>query len=374
VNRSKLSLRRPLAVLGAAVLGAAAALALASPASAHYSAVAGSYHCLEETGQWDITWTVTSQMHFSATKFKLTRVNLTPAGTTVTNIAESQGDDYPYDTDEVLYGHQLVPGDTDQATLAVKAAWNDGYAEDKAQRAKVKLKGTCEKKTTPPTTAPPAPDVTAPEAAFAPACDGSVKVTLINGEDATVPVDLTVTAKGFEKTYSIEPNGKKDDIVVPVGAGAITVTEKGKTEPVTKPYTWERPEDCGEPSLAYAATCDEFAFEVTNPEDGAPITVTFTPSTGEPQTIDVAPGAVETVTFPGTEGLTVTPSADGMTGEPIAWEPEDCEAAPPTGGGGGELPETGIAAGAIAGGAAVLLAIGAVLYFLARRRRVTFTA
>ena len=44
------------------------------------------------------------------------------------------------------------------------------------------------------------------------------------------------------------------------------------------------------------------------------------------------------------------------------------------GGGGGDLPLTGSAATNIAAGAGVLLAVGAALFFMARRRRVTFTA
>jgi LPXTG-motif cell wall-anchored protein len=48
--------------------------------------------------------------------------------------------------------------------------------------------------------------------------------------------------------------------------------------------------------------------------------------------------------------------------------------APPGGGGGGDLPVTGAAVGGIVGAAAVLLAIGAGLFLLARRRRINFTA
>jgi hypothetical protein len=376
VNRKKLSLRRPLGILGATILGVTAAVALASPASAHHSTVAGSTWCNPETGNWDITWTVNSYAPADVERFQLTSVELTPAGTTVTNIAaSSDSDDFPYHTDATLYGHQLLPGDTDatEATLAVKAKWSNGFEEETGSKGTVKIEGTCKKKDTPPpTTPPPAPDVTDANATFAPACDGTVEVTLINGDDATVPVELTVSAKGFTQTHTVEPKSEKTGIIVPAGAGAITVTEKGKDTPVTKPFTWERPEDCGEPTLAYASTCEEFLFEVTNPKDGAPITVTFTPSTGDAQTITVAPGDVEVVKFPASEGLTVTPSAEGTEGEPLAWEPE--ESCGGGGGGGPELPVTGVAAGGIAGGALVLLAIGAVLFFMARRRRMTFTA
>ena len=51
-------------------------------------------------------------------------------------------------------------------------------------------------------------------------------------------------------------------------------------------------------------------------------------------------------------------------------QPEDCD----NSGGGGGLPLTGAAAGSIAGGAGAMLAIGAVLFLMARRRKVKFTA
>lgn len=47
---------------------------------------------------------------------------------------------------------------------------------------------------------------------------------------------------------------------------------------------------------------------------------------------------------------------------------------PAPGGGGGGLPNTGTAVGGIVGVAAVLLAAGVVLFLLARRRRIRFTA
>jgi LPXTG-motif cell wall-anchored protein len=45
-----------------------------------------------------------------------------------------------------------------------------------------------------------------------------------------------------------------------------------------------------------------------------------------------------------------------------------------TNGSGGGLPVTGAAAGTIAGAAALLLVVGAVLFVMSRRRKVKFTA
>ena len=102
--------------------------------------------------------------------------------------------------------------------------------------------------------------------------------------------------------------------------------------------------------------------------------------------LTVAPGESKTVSFPASEGLTVSPSfadpahAMSIAAAPleakddslgsIPWEqPEGCDE-----GTGGGLPVTGAAAGGIAAGAAVLLAAGAVLFVMARRRRIRFPA
>ncbi|SDY55376.1 LPXTG-motif cell wall anchor domain-containing protein [Micromonospora pattaloongensis] len=386
--RPKLSLRRPLAVVGAAIVGLTAAVAMQSPASAHYSVPKGTAICDTTTGEWVVTWTVESKVHFDSTHFALHHVAVTPQGTTVEGIPVTQErNKYPHSVNDKLTGTQRVAGDARQATLATKAKWNDGYREQEAQRSKVTFEGKCEKETVPspePTQSPePTPEptatpqeptpVTTPTAAFASDCEGAVTVTLSNGADANTAVKLTVKAKDFNETYEIAPNSSKNDIVVPAGAGAITVTEGEKS--VGEPYTWQKPENCvkpGEPTGGFESTCDELVFMIANPENGKAVTVTFTPNKGEAKTVTVEPGKTETVKFPAEEGLTVTPSGDGLDEvAPIAWEkPADCGGT----GGGGALPVTGAAAGTIAGGAALLLIIGGVLFFIARRRKVTFTA
>ena len=50
--RSKLSLRRPLAVLGAAALGLGAATMVASPASAHHPTIYGTYCKIQNTNKY----------------------------------------------------------------------------------------------------------------------------------------------------------------------------------------------------------------------------------------------------------------------------------------------------------------------------------
>jgi hypothetical protein len=185
-----------------------------------------------------------------------------------------------------------------------------------------------------------------------------------------------VTATGFKQTYTLEPGTKKDDITVPAGAGKITVTEAGKDAPIGT-YTWEDPGTCaepGEPEGSVEFTCDEMIFTVSNPKDGETVTITFTPNTGEPQTLVVEPGQTKQAKFPASEGLKVTASAEGIDDETFAWEqPEGCEEGGGGGGDDGDLPVTGVAATGIAAGALVLLAVGGMLFMIARRRRTTFT-
>jgi LPXTG-motif cell wall-anchored protein len=351
VNRKKLSLRRPIAMVGAAVLGLAAAVALSSPASAHHPIVSGEGGCIEN-GQWEAVWTVVNSEDDLEGKI----VKVEPAA--VEGIAE--GVTLPASVDGQLTGKQIVPAATTSVTLKVKVKWKRGdniitkWAEGEAKPRK-----GCGQK---------------PEAAFQPECDGSVVVTLDNSKGAH-KVNLTVSAKDFTETVEVPAGETKGGIVVPPGAGEITVSKMDK---VIKKYTWENPGDCGEPKGGVESTCDELIFTLENPKDGRTVTITFTPNKGEAQTLTVAPGETKQAKFAAFEGLEVKATAEGAGEEVFAWEkPDDCETPPPPPGGGGggpELPKTGVAAGGIAGGALVLLAIGAVLFFVARRRRMRFTA
>lgn len=371
MNRSKLSLRRPLTLLGAAVLGAAAAVAIASPASAHHSEVAGKAVCDTTTGEWVVTWKVTSVAPPGVERYKLIKADLTPAGSTVTNIAVSTGDQYPYEVSKPIVGEQRVPGSARTASLTVQAQWKKNrsdFVEHKPSTGTVTLGGKCEEDK---------PAVTAPTASFASDCEGAVTVTLANGKEATKAVELAVKAKGFEQKYTLEPGDSKADIVVPAGAGKIVVTERGKDTPVGT-YTWKQPEACaepGEPEGAVEFTCDEMIFTITNPADGETVTVVFKPSTGEPQTLVVKPGETKQAKFAASEGFTVTATTGDGEEETFAWEqPEGCDNGGGGGGDDGDLPVTGVAATGIAAGALVLLAAGAMLFVISRRRRTTFTA
>lgn len=386
---NRLHLRRAAALTAGALIGLAGVTAIASPASAHYSQPSGTAICDSAAGEWVVTWTVKSVYHYDSTHFGFQSVEVTPAGTTVSGIAVSDANTYPVNTP--VTGVQRVPGSATEATLSVKAKWNDGYPEKQARTAKVTFEGTCAKDEPPATSTPePAepspqpspsattpPPVSIPTASFASDCTGKVTVTLANSAEATTDTVLTVRAKDFTRKATVKPGGQ-ETVVVPAGAGEVTVSEGEQL--IGKPYTWTSPEDCvkpGEPQAGYESTCDKLIFGFANPENGKAFDVTLTPNKGEAQTRTVKPGETVIVEFKAFEGLVVTPSAEGLDDtSPIAWKkPANCS--PGTGGGeddGPTLPLTGAAIGGIVAGAIALLAAGAVLFVVARRRKVRFTA
>jgi LPXTG-motif cell wall-anchored protein len=167
-----------------------------------------------------------------------------------------------------------------------------------------------------------------------------------------------------EKTPSEEPSTPTEEPSTP--------TEEPSTPPVI-------PSDLpGEAEPILEADCDTITIGLDNPADGVQYTLKFKTSKGETRTLVIKPGEKKTETFSATTGfkidLTITATYEGKVFSetiPVEYEqPEDCD----NSGSGGGLPLTGAAAGSIAGGAGALLAVGAGLFFMARRRKVKFTA
>ncbi|MEV4659604.1 cell wall anchor protein [Micromonospora sp. NPDC049301] len=217
---------------------------------------------------------------------------------------------------------------------------------------------------------------TTPAATFASNCDGTVAVSLSNdGKTSKYPVEFEVKGEnGWSKKVSVEAGKADTSIVVPAAdAGKIEVLVDGKVVE-NGTYSWQRPEDCPLPAVTTDADCKNFALTVTNPEGGLPVKATFTYG-DKTETRTVAAGGSETVTFKAGKtkaALVALPDLD-LELEAIYTPEKDCGG----GGAGGEepgLPVTGAAAGGIAAGAVALLIAGAVLFVIARRRRVTFTA
>jgi LPXTG-motif cell wall-anchored protein len=140
-----------------------------------------------------------------------------------------------------------------------------------------------------------------------------------------------------------------------------------ETPPTTTP-----PAKPGAPTPILKQDCTTMTVGLNNPKDGKEITLDFTTSKGEQRSDVIKPGESKSEKFSATPGFTVTLSIKGVEGsETVEYQkPADCDDS----GQGGGLPSTGAAAGTIAGGAAVLLIAGGVLFFVARRRKVRFTA
>ncbi len=134
----------------------------------------------------------------------------------------------------------------------------------------------------------------------------------------------------------------------------------------------------GAPTPILEADCDTMTIGLDNPVDGLKITLKFKTSKGEQRTLVIRAGEKKTAKFSATPGfkINVTFSAvvDGKNFSQTTTveyeQPDDCDGS----GGGGGLAVTGAAAGSIAGGAGALLAVGAGLFVMARRRKVKFTA
>ena len=500
--RPKLSLRRPLAILGAAIVGLTGVAAVATPASAHHTTINATADCDQLTGERVITWKVENSEVDKAVTLKTVTAEPSTAVTVPVegaNAVPLQG--YVIPKAGTVMAVQRVPGDTANAKLTVFGKWkkngkeatNNGsinLAADNACTPAPKCvevdmakyshtfdgpKGTATVKLdgdlplcgegkqyftlvsyfaprpqfatpqyvygTPDSGwiggtqteitlnveipdchtqvdliwgdkdqvidelvdggkrydnkklgSPGAPgnrskgpqgwynggskSCITPASTFASNCDGSVAVSLSNdGKISKYAVEFEVKGEnGFTKKVSVAPGKADTSIVVPAAdAGKIEVLVDGKViENGT--YSWQRPEDCPLPAVTTKADCKEFALTVTNPEGGLPVKTTFTYG-DKTETRTVAAGASETVTFKAGKAETAIVALPDMDLELEAvYTPEgNCGGA----GGGGEepgLPVTGAAAGGIAAGAVALLIAGAVLFVIARRRRVTFTA
>ncbi|BCY14560.1 LAETG motif-containing sortase-dependent surface protein [Actinoplanes sp. L3-i22] len=239
-----------------------------------------------------------------------------------------------------------------------------------------------------------------------PDCDGNVKLSLINRDTSVTAVRFEITADGgYSQSVKVDKNAKGDVTIPAANAKDIKVTAGGKE---LYSGSWAKPAECtkpevGAPTTEIKSTCDSLTFTLANPENGAEsLGATFTPNKGEAQTVSVKAGQTKTVTFPAAEGLTVAVTGDflKLNGD-VKWTaPESCTTAPttaPTTGSpspsasattetpgtatpstsstdGGVLALTGSNSSTIAGGAVLLVLVGAGLFFMARRRKLNFKA
>ncbi|WP_433348133.1 hypothetical protein [Micromonospora sp. CA-111912] len=220
----------------------------------------------------------------------------------------------------------------------------------------------------------------APEVVVESDCQGKVTFNLINRDGNAAANFVIATDKGFNKAVTVALRSiEKVELDAAAVDGQITVTANGKS---LWTGTQKAPAECqepgvGEPETSYESTCDDLYLLIQNPKNGVSLTSTFTPSTGKPQTVTIEPGTNKSLRFPASKGLTVVITGDLESAGPIKWTApiSGCDDGG-TGGGDqdGGLPVTGAAAGGIAAGAVALLAAGAVLFVVARRRRIRFTS
>ncbi|GIG60668.1 hypothetical protein Lfu02_50400 [Longispora fulva] len=209
-----------------------------------------------------------------------------------------------------------------------------------------------------------------------PACDGSVGLTLMNGESATLDATFVVTAAGgFSETVTLKAGEVKVVTIPAAKATGIVAGVKSSDGKSTKELfkgDWTAPKNCAAPTVAGTSDCKNLTVTVTNPVGGLPsVTATIEYGDKKSEVVKLAAGEKKDVVIAGTAGLTATVTIDEKVTN-VAYAPDaSCTATKP---GGGDLPVTGASIGIAAGVAAALLAVGGFLFVAARRRRTTFTA
>ena len=307
----KSPLRRTAVLTAGALIGLSGAFALTGPASAHHSVVSGAAECDTKTGDWVVTWKVNA---FSGYKDNAPTFEWTKV---VLDPADHKisNDDIAVNGKQLqdaqeLVGTQRLDDEHKSASLTVAAKWSNGQADKEDHTARVDVSGPC------------------------------------------------------DKTPSEEPSTPSEEPSTP------------SEEPSTPP---EVPADLpGEPKPIFEADCDTMTIGLDNPADGVKFKLEFATSKGEERTLVINPGEKKSETFSAVPGfsikLTFTATVDDESFSETTTidyeQPEDCD----TSGNGGGLPVTGAAAGGLAGGAGALLAVGVGLFFMARRRKVKFTA
>jgi LPXTG-motif cell wall-anchored protein len=337
VNRSA---KRLLTILGAVVVGV---LATATPALACHPIITGTAVC-QANGTYDITWSVGNGDWGDHWQQKIIDMTPNPAGA-INGFAVNT----MIDINSHVDGHQIVPGSTTHASLWVKSQWYSSDGKDATNEIQERtgdatgLTGDCT----------PEPE---PSATFVSKCDGTVNVHITNpGRTEAI---FHVAGTGFSQNVTIPAGGEKD-VTVPAGAGAITVTMGEKK--VGDFGGWSRPETCPGPTSIGESTCDGFWVKITNPQGGMPVDATVTYG-AQTKTVTVAPGTTQAVSLtPGTQTEAGISYTNGWASQKASYtKPGDC----PT------LPKTGANTGTYIGTGIGLIAAGAIVFLLARRRLV----
>ncbi|MEU7927764.1 cell wall anchor protein [Micromonospora sp. NPDC049801] len=128
--RPKLSLRRPLAILGAAIVGLTGVVAVAAPASAHHTTIKATVDCDQQTGERVITWNVeNSERDKAVTLQRVTAEPATPVTVPVEGAKAVPLQGYVIKKAGSVQAVQRVPGNTASAKLVVFGKWKKNGQE-----------------------------------------------------------------------------------------------------------------------------------------------------------------------------------------------------------------------------------------------------
>ena len=327
MNLLKTKFRRTTAVLAGTVFGLAGVAALAAPASAHSPLVAGSSDCVNSDGSWTVSWKIGNDYWTDATVGDISAKAGNHEAVKVTGPITVAGVVVPADTGTdsdkaIAASTEVTDSKVDSVTLRTILVWSD-YTND--------------------------------------------------GKDGNRPPDYTTVHKPEQNCTPTSTPTTAPTTTPPTAA--TTSPTPTPTETPTLPVPTDAP-NVFKPILE--EDCTTMTIGADNPADGITWKFDLKTSKGEERSFTLKPGEKHTEKFSATAGfsikVTISVTIDGKTYSDFDTVKYDTPANCTGGEGGGGLAKTGTPTAAIAGSAVAILALGAVLFFLARRRKVKFTA
>ncbi|WP_067505333.1 LPXTG cell wall anchor domain-containing protein [Actinoplanes sp. TFC3] len=345
MNLLKSSLKRTTALAAGAFVGLIGAVALTSPASAHAPVISGHADCTTD-GNWKVDWKVANDFRLWATVREVVTSNGAPVSGDI-QVGKQVAPNYR----SPLRGSSKASSTDESVNLKVTLKWEDDFIKDASVT--VNKPANCGPVTPPSSPAPSTP------ASSEPSTPASEEPSTPASEEPSTPVSEEPSTPASE-----EPS--------------TPASEEPSTPPTDEPTPQPTP-SYGEAEPIFEVTCDSLTIGLDNPADGVEIPLVLEPNKGDKVVLDIKPGEKKTHKFAASEGFEIKVYLQGYESqsETIAWQtPDGCSTGGAGGGDddGGALPVTGAAAGSIAAGAGVLLAAGITLFFIARRRKVKFTA
>jgi LPXTG-motif cell wall-anchored protein len=344
-------LRRATTVVGGSFLGLTAVGAMAVPALACHTPINAVSACVNADKTWVVTWKVSNSE--SNSPGTITGVQALPSADTISFTGISAGDQLPSSRDGSLTGVQTLSADADSASIKISAHWDLGRRSADSDIASYPVNKPRQKCDSTPPTKPPTAPPTAPPTS--PTNTPPTKVT--TPPEGTTPPATETTAPPTTGTTA-----------------PPTTTPPAATPTPSLPVPTESVPAEAKPILTM--DCDSITIGLDNPAEGVTYKLHFKPSTGAERDLTIAPGEKKSETFAATTGFKVAVTVTTTIGGQSYSETETIDYVKPatcTSGGGG-LPLTGAASSTMAGGAVVVLAAGWAIFYLARRRKVKFTA